>query len=707
MKYIFLICATLSFTMSYAQDLRSYIPRDAEAVGTINGAKFWESLGTDELSQSKTGKKILKSLSESSQQEVSSINELGFDLQGNVYIYVTQTDSIVYTHVLMPLANSQFLEKAVESNEQEIINAEGYKFAEVDQSVFMAWDGAKLIVTAGVARDKYFEEYNFEAVEIALASINEEKEAEEAIQKEASDVPYTPEIELGYDDMPYFYNYALYEYVGEYYVLCTNLKSAAENNNADMLAELEETSGRLKSMKQAVDSISAPDPDNLDSWIYNNYYFTNQAVEKFADKDHVARAQELLQQTTFYSKDFKIYESEYAETSNVYEMQNYLANKWTKDRLAQAMAISPNPITSNKAYMSQLDQEAAINLWNANIHSSIPQLYMAMYGIIGESKSLEKVMKGYEEFSSNVYFEGSRVRMNYTMGMNQQMADIYEKIGDQKINKKFFRYINEEKMLGYLAYNLNMRNALDEYPKLVAQTYGPLMEGKVDQELELGIELLSVLLDEEAIAELIRGDMLIAFNGINFKEITYTDYEYDDNYEYVAVEKTKQEKLPDFTMMASTKENDFSRKLINYLVNKNLALPENGYYKLHHKEEIPLSLYFVIKDDIFFMSTSAEDMANIVKGTYEGNVSGKHKKMMSQGNLALYFNGKKFGKDFPKDENGLSSSSFEYLLDNSSDFYFTSHKLKDGKMRGEFLMEMPDNQTGLMSYILDLMENIK
>ena len=707
MKYIFLICATLSFAMSYAQDLRSYIPRDAEAVGTINGAKFWESLGTDELSQSKTGKKILKSLSESSQQEVSSINELGFDLQGNVYIYVTQTDSIVYTHVLMPLANSQFLEKAVESNEQEIINAEGYKFAEVDQSVFMAWDGAKLIVTAGVARDKYFEEYNFEAVEIALASINEEKEAEEAIQKEASDVPYTPEIELGYDDMPYFYNYALYEYVGEYYVLCTNLKSAAENNNADMLAELEETSGRLKSMKQAVDSISAPDPDNLDSWIYNNYYFTNQAVEKFADKDHVARAQELLQQTTFYSKDFKIYESEYAETSNVYEMQNYLANKWTKDRLAQAMAISPNPITSNKAYMSQLDQEAAINLWNANIHSSIPQLYMAMYGIIGESKSLEKVMKGYEEFSSNVYFEGSRVRMNYTMGMNQQMADIYEKIGDQKINKKFFRYINEEKMLGYLAYNLNMRNALDEYPKLVAQTYGPLMEGKVDQELELGIELLSVLLDEEAIAELIRGDMLIAFNGINFKEITYTDYEYDDNYEYVAVEKTKQEKLPDFTMMASTKENDFSRKLINYLVNKNLALPENGYYKLHHKEEIPLSLYFVIKDDIFFMSTSAEDMANIVKGTYEGNVSGKHKKMMSQGNLALYFNGKKFGKDFPKDENGLSSSSFEYLLDNSSDFYFTSHKLKDGKMRGEFLMEMPDNQTGLMSYILDLMENIK
>ncbi|MGY0035937.1 hypothetical protein [Pedobacter sp. NJ-S-72] len=119
------------------------------------------------------------------------------------------------------------------------------------------------------------------------------------------------------------------------------------------------------------------------------------------------------------------------------------------------------------------------------------------------------------------------------------MASAFTKINKRKVNRKFLDYVNEDKLIGYMAYAMDSKAYLEQYPKLMNKMYGSVYK----DELNMATDLFSLILDEEAISKVIKGDGLFIFNGLTQKEVTYKTYKYnEDNFEKDTVTRTKKKK---------------------------------------------------------------------------------------------------------------------------------------------------------------------
>jgi hypothetical protein len=417
----------------------------------------------------------------------------------------------------------------------------------------------------------------------------------------------------------------------------------------------------------------------------------------------------MLGDITFYGSDFNVVPDPYAYTydyKSYYDEKKLLESRWVEQTIAILMQPAVRSIATNEKYMAQLDQKAVGNFWNNNLGEMFLGLYNGLGSLVNPySNGMENLLLGYGQLSSHLYLGTKEGRISVDMELSEQFADGYGKIMDQKINQDFFKYVNEDRFLGYMTYNMNTKNMLEEYPKLMAKSYASLF-GASKEELELGLELFSILLDEEAVAEMVPGDTMFILSGINSQEVTYTDYEYDGDFNSTPVERTKTEKIPDFLFMASTRENPFTKKLMAYLLAKEALIFENGYYSFDTKDRsLPLQLHFLIKDGIFFLGTSAEEIASITHGSYKPKLSKKHRKTITQGNFAAYFNGKKFGKDFPLEGTDLPSlENARYAMENAANFTITSSKIKDNHLQSSIVMEIPEDHRNVASYILEFID---
>src|SRR5690606_39440155 len=89
----------------------------------------------------------------------------------------------------------------------------------------------------------------------------------------------------------------------------------------------------------------------------------------------------------------------------------------------------------------------------------------------------------------------------------------------------------------------------------------------------------AILLDEKAIAKVFKGDNLIVLNGVTNKEITYTDYEYDEDYNYTEVERTKTEAVPDFLWMFSSDDVSIFEKIVKIGLREEGLIDHDGIYE--------------------------------------------------------------------------------------------------------------------------------
>ena len=257
-------------------------------------------------------------------------------------------------------------------------------------------------------------------------------------------------------------------------------------------------------------------------------------------------------------------------------------------------------------------------------------------------------------------------------------------------------------MMGYMSYAMSTKAALEEYPKILKNLYASMpMYG---DEADLAIDFVALLLDEEAIAKVFTGDMLFLLSGISQKEVTYTSYEYNDDYEYETVEKTKMETVPDFLLMASTDDSKFLNKLIDYAMKKQVVVYERGYYALKIPES-PLAVYFTIKNGIVFMGTSEMEMYKIVAGTFDAKLSSKHKKMLKNSTYSAYLSGKQLASKLPIDDMSLDAvTKLNWFLKNSEDGYITSSRIKGNEIKTEMVIEVPASEENSLKYLFNIIE---
>ncbi len=441
--------------------------------------------------------------------------------------------------------------------------------------------------------------------------------------------------------------------------------------------------------------------------VVEEYDYDEEEVEETVtesteyEEEEIVEEEVEIEETVIESTE-EDYDYGYTYDNSNYEIKKALSNKWSLLKAEQILLQAPSrSIIKNKSYLKSLDNKAEATLWVNDFGQLYSNLLGSMY--YGQLAGFDLAsMYANNGLTAKLFLENDKMMLNTTYIMSDQMAKSYKIMTSRKLNKKFLNYVNEDRMIGFMSYAMDTEGTLIEYPKLIKSIYSSMPE--FGEEAALGVDLFSLLLDEEAVAKVLKGDMLFLLSGISKQDVTYTTYEYNDDYEYVEVEKTKTETVPDFLLMASTEDPSMINKLLNYSANKQMVTFNNGYHTFKIPKS-PLAIHFTIKDGIVFLGTSEAEMEKIVSGTFDAKVSKKSKKMMLDNSYSIFVSAKQLAAQLPIDEMGIDrTGKLEWFLNTSEDAYITASKIKGNTVNTEMVIEVPKTEENALKYLFNIIE---
>lgn len=355
-------------------------------------------------------------------------------------------------------------------------------------------------------------------------------------------------------------------------------------------------------------------------------------------------------------------------------------------------------ILSNPSYLRSADNSAVATYWMANLESLYTSFLPYKYLKYGN------IMRGYGNINVRLYMGKENIRLTSEMGLDAEKSASYEKICDHKINKNFLKYIKSDSLIGFMSYSFNTEAYMNEMPKLLMQSYG---SGRYSEEMSMAADLVSVMLDEKAIAQVIKGDALFLLTNLSEKQVTYQSYNYnEETFEYKDTVMTKTETLPDFLFMLSSDDTRLFEKLLNYGIRKEQIVLKNGIYSIAQSKKNPFSMHVLIKDGIVFLGTSLADLTQIHDGSFKGSLDKQHKELLTKNNIALFFSPKGLSARMPAGELEKTNEKISKLLAGAGNIYLTSAGLKDGYISGDLTIDVPKGEENALKYFLNLIEEM-
>lgn len=668
-KILFAISLFLIFNLAKAQDLVKKIPSNAFAVATIKGDNVFKLMFVKDFNESFLGKKLLTETSKSLDKEFTSIEDFGINLNKNMYYFNQLNDSITYNCFLIPLKDASKFEGLINNKNEKIKTVNGIKTMVMpDSTSIIKWNDNTLYFVTGSIRSTFFADST--------------KSAKYGIKE----IRY----QNNYDDLT----------DSATIVTDTTYVTTAEPMVEDVVVptvqeKVQKKIGSKKSTKKkSLSKKTAIKPKKSKKAIKTKKI----EVEEAPIMDEPAEGTTMAVDTPSVDDQYNIYQTERAEQE---AKKKQLAFVWMNAQADKIFNSEYESISNNKSYTASLDDKAIAELWVSSLQDAYNSI-APEFGTYGKAG----IMKGYGSLNAKLYMDKTSFRISTGLELAQEQADSYKKIMNRKLNKNFLKYINSEKAIGFTSYSIDTKAYLEEFPKLLKQTYGSFLGGKMDEEIDLGTDLFTLLLDEEAVRNVIKGDALLVVNGLTTKDVTYTTYDYDDDYNRKEVTKTKKETLPDFLFMFSSEDNRLINKLIKYGINKNYVSVDQNIYKIEEKKS-PIDIYFMIKDGIVFFGNSLTEMQSISNNQYQGAISKEHKNLLSKNNFTLLFNSKNMVGKFPVDEMGgeENAEKLNSTLSKMGNLYIKSNPIKGNVVSGEISAEIPNGHENALKYLFSLIEN--
>jgi hypothetical protein len=672
-KILIAIFLFLSFNVTQAQDLVKKIPLNAFTVATIKGDNVFKLMFVKDFNESFLGKKLLTETSKSLDKNFTSIEDFGINVEKNMYYFNQLSDSITYNCFLIPIKDAMKFESLIQNKEKKFTQQGDIRTMVLpDSTSIIKWNKDMLYFVAGSINNSFFSD-SIKSARYGIKEIRFQNNYDDVAIADSSvvvsDTVYTTTAE------------PMVEVAAPPIIEKARVQKKASPGKTSKKRRIKKKTGKKKAVK----------PKKV-TWTQNvEFEMEADPSEEVVDSTATAKAN--------IDAQYDTYQQERAEQD---AKKKRLAFIWMTAQADQIFNGNYQSIENNKSYAASLDHKAIAELWV----SSLQDAYSAIspsFGAYGKAG----LMKGYGSLNAKLFMDNKSFRISTGLELSQEQADSYKKILNRKLNKKFLKYVNSEKALGFMSYSIDTKAYLEEFPKLLKQTYGSFMGAKMDEEMDLGGDLISLLLDEEAVSKVIKGDALFVINGLKTKEVTYTSYEYDDDYKQKEVTKTKNETLPDFLFMFSSEDTRLINKLIKYGVNKNFVSAEGSIYKIMEKKS-PVDIYFQIKDGIVFFGNSLTEMQGIQNNQYRSNkLSKMHKQLLSKNNFSFLFNAQNLVGKVPASEIGgeETAKKFNSTLEKMGNVYMKSNPVKGNAVSADISAEIPNGHENALKYLFSLIEN--
>lgn len=681
MNYFFKSAVTGAFLLGTltvnAQDLSRKIPADAMAVMTIKGNNFLELMSAEEFNNTFIGKEMFSKLAKEQNNNYNSVEDFGFNLSSSFYYYNQTNDSVSYNCFLAPVKNLAQLDKVFEQSGKKFsINGKLRTFFNADSSKIMRWNDEMLLMVLADGRSAYFdrpeirERFGMSVIEVPQEAVA----VDSAATVDATDVAAAGDQVMDASEVMVDEPKAR-----------TRSKKKSTHAAKSRKTKLKGKKSAKKSYKKKPVKVQPAEEAYMD------------AASAAAEAAAAAVDSAAIVVDTAYS----YYEDKNSPYYKDKTIKTAVVARWTVKMIDDAFTGNgQNSILKNADFTKNIDQKAEATIWVAGVE----KLGNAFIPSTTYLKDFN-VLSGYGTANAKLYLEEKSIRISSAMTFSEEMGSVLRKVHQRKLNKAFLKYVNEDKLIGYMAYSMDTKAYLQEYPKLVSKIYGSLYS----DEIGMATDLFSLVLDEEAISKVIKGDGIFIFNGLSQKEVSYKSYDYnEENFETTEVMKTKKETLPDFLAMISTEDTRLINKLIAYGVKKEVVKSKNSYYEVTIPKS-PLALYFAIKEGIIFLGTNATEMEQIVSNTYQAKVSGRHKSALLGNNYAAYFSPKRLAGKIPAEELGSPAKieKANKTLNSLGDIYIRSYPMNGNTFAGEISMDTPADQKNSLKYLFSVIENLK
>jgi hypothetical protein len=663
MKRILLITLLLAGYPALSQELAYKIPKDATVVASVKGEKLLDLMSIPEFNKSALVQKILKEAKRKDRAgSYNKLEDFGIKLNSTVYYYNQQTDSISYNCILFAIADPKKFEEKFSTTRQDKIthNGETRTLYNNGDNALLIWNNETACLAFGSLKSHYFENDSIRAAHYGIKKIS-------------------------YSD--YYYNDAAAVAVEEYANAVVDSAVAASDPYYD---------------NYATDTVLVVEPPLVDEPDHENVPMIQEAtaIPESIDAETVAQIADVQP----YNNDNNAYEEAYNEQQQI---KKALTKTWVVDFASTTFhkTSSANSILDNPDYLRSLDNNAVASFYLSNVQG----LYHGLLPYYGANDYLGNVMEGYGSINAKLFFNKDEIKITSEIEIDDAKEASFKKMFSHKPNKKFSKYINSDKVVGFLSYSFDTEQYLKEMPQLLNQSYGRYF-GLYHDEIGIGAELFSLLLDEKAVAKVIKGDAILLLNDIGPKEYTYTTYDYDDDYQRTEVKKTKTETLPDFLFIMSSDDTRLLERLLQYGIRKEKISFKNGIYTLDNKitRSNPFSLHILMKDGMIFCGTSYRDIQQISVDNYQGNISKEQKNLLMKNNASMFFNPKNIIGKIPEKELGdfQKVRDFNSLLGSTGQMYARTTGIKNNHISGEMVAKVPAGNENALKYFLSLIDQV-
>lgn len=744
-KVLLFTSLCLASCLISAQDLVTKIPSNASAVFTIKGKNITDLVSTQEFENSKVGKLFLKEMTKETDGKVTNLASLGINLSENMYYFLEMNEGMLTHNILVSLNNKEgFLNLMDESKKEELVT-EGeltYLIDKYDTSLTMWNNDTFLFVFAqdlNKNNDYVYDDYGYTDYDV----VEEATDAVAETAGEAVEAASTEYIAISFDEYDYYFGDVVageplshsfgFTNSGDGTLFIENVESTCGCTIANFPKEgiapgetgtIElnfDTTGILGSQYRTITITT--NTDYRTDTVSISAYVTKKAVktseENNTDEEIVAIVTEAPKPecdaygySYNYNNDFYTKQEEERNAKKEEKRQENLVVLLEKAKATMNANYANGTILTNKNYVKSLGNGTAeATLWVDDFGGIYNEMLSSMVGSSlynpYEMFDFQRLYGGMS-LTSRLNFEDTMATINTEYTMNDEMASYSRDMYNGKLNKNFFKYFNEDKAQAYFSLNMSTEGILNAYPKMMENMFEGIEKDHLNDLVPIITRLVSVMLDEEAIAKALRGDMLFVMTGLEQKDVEYTTYEYDENYESTEVTKTKTETLPSFLFMVTSEEQEIFNRLMRIGIKEKAIIFENGMYQLN-LPNMPFTLNMLFKDNTLLIGNSTDDMIAINQGNYKAKVSGKHKKLMAKNASVIYINGKLMANQIP--DTAVPSDLKEkmnFVRENVEDVVFRVGQVKGNSLDGEMILNTPTGKghKNSLAYFMNMVDSL-
>ena len=648
-----ILLAVLMFIGYYseAQDLISKIPRDARVVMTFNNKAFLSHLSSNDLNTTLHKLGFFDKVFKNENSDSYTIEDLGIDFNNKAYLYGRGVDSVQYVSALFPLANKNQFESIVsKDNNIEYVDNLPTIYSE-DRTFRVSWDENTIYMITGFSQGSYFDS---PAIKKRYGLVSAYGESYEDYDPNAVDSAWTA-----------------WE---------PDTVSAVEWDEEEV--EIIDTAITFDEYEEEVENYEEgfEDYDMVDSVLAQEEY----SDDYYSEYDYYNKYNDSIKNNLiaeWLNVEFNRVISGYYGTYNATKLKG-LNNTTLIDIRVDSLDILLNPFYSSLLTEGFGSSDYLVGGFGLN-SNKLPNL-------------------GYKSFDAQLNVKGNTLELSTKLGLSKEIVKDYKNILKKGVNPKFYRFLDEN-VLGFFAINVNTEAYLKAIPSFMDRNYSFLLSSYSDV-ISLSGTMLATFMDEKAIAKVYKGDNLLIVNGVTNTEVQYTDYEYDDNYDYIEIQKTKTEVIPQFLWMFSSEDTKIFNKMISVGLNHNVLKDvENGIYLINETGNSSFQVYVQIKNGIVFIGNDMAQMRSISQNYFSSKPSSAYVSLVKKNVASFVYNTKLTPSLLEELEIPVKANNKEFVdgLSSYGDFkFYTPGIVKDNYIMKSTL-EFPKNTSNAVQYLFD------